>query len=161
VDNSDTHAKLQMMDMGHMRQYLCGVSWVLFLLAALNGCDNGVKPVNNMPTNGKAIEVVTPTAGDYYTVGQTVRISFKIDAAQITGCTPAVSIDGGKTWCDITLQITPSKTSGGELLSYDWVIGQEDETVAYAGTMTACRIKVSLYGEDTVNDQTGFFTIVE
>lgn len=131
----------------------------MLLIFSLCNDDNPAGPTND-PANGY-IEVTVPAGGETYTVGNTVKLEFKVNADKVIGVIPAVSIDGGMTWKDIPAQQVSTSGTGGQLLSYSWVIGSEIETVSYQNQNSQCKIKVYDYNDGTKNDVSETFTIVK
>ncbi len=136
---------------------LCGV--VGFSLVLLS-CENGTEPEDYMPDNGKNIQVVYPKGGESFIVGDTVIISVKINADKVASVSPSISKDDGKNYDDITSKSIDAKEGGGgQLLTCQWVIGQEVIPVSYDSTITTCKIKVHNYLDTAEKDQSGVFTI--
>ncbi len=129
-----------------MRKNLFSMCFIALNLI-ITGCDESTGPeVNNMPTNGKYIEIIAPSGGEVYHVGDTVTIQFKIDGLKIDGVLPDLSIDSGKTWfINISDSTILCPETDGALKNYSWIIGQERETIPYVGTITGCKIKVYKY----------------
>ncbi len=123
-------------------------------------CDNPTNPDENMPTNGKNIQVVYPAGGESFTVGQTVTIQFKINANKISSAMPQISLDSGKSYYDIPGQAVYAKSGGGgQLLTCSWTIGQEVNPLDYVTVSPGCRIKVYNYEIPTEFDTSPLFTV--
>lgn len=125
-------------------------------------CDSSTEPDDNMPDNGKNIQVVYPIGGESFTVGQTVTIQCKVNADKVLLINPAISINGGMTFSEIVAQsIKAEAGGGGQLLTCQWVIGQEAIPVTYDSTITNCKIKVYDYDNQSGVgvDQSGEFTV--
>ena len=111
------------------------------------------------PANGY-LEVVVPTGGETYSVEDTITLQFKINADKIHVYVPAVSIDGGATW-NVIPTISPTTSGvGGQLFSYNWIIGNENEYVAYDAMNSQCKIKVYDYADIQKMHISGLFTVV-
>lgn len=135
--------------------------WFIIVVGfILMQCENPTEPVNNMPQNGKNLELLNPKGGEIFSVDQKVTISFKVNADSILGTVPKISINGGKNWYDIVQQINSGSQGGGQLHNYEWTIGQESQTVPYSGTMSECLMRIANYNDKTEYDQIAiFFTI--
>lgn len=73
---------------------------------------------------------------------------------------PTISINGGMSWDDIPkLAVYANSGGGGQLLSCQWIIGQEVNPVTYDSTLTNCKIKVSDYNNAAEFDVSGTFTV--
>lgn len=128
---------------------------VLFVLFNLF-CDNTSNPVEEID----GVKLLAPTGGEEYTVDDTVTIKFLADGSKENGFIPVISIDSGKTWYEITKKSIIVKNQSVHELTYDWIIGQEQETVPYEDTNKACKVKIQGYEITSINDQSGYFTIV-
>lgn len=122
-------------------------------------CDNSTKP-SNMPENGY-VELTSPSGGETFYVGDTVEIEFKVNADKVPGVVPQISINDGMSWEDIPSEMVPSSGTGGQLLSYDWIIGNEVNPVIYADTNSECRIKVYVYDDKTKFDKSERLAIIK
>ena len=139
--------------------FLCLCSVVTTSILFIS-CDSSTEPEDYMPDNGKNIQVVYPIGGESFTVGQTVTIQCKVNANKVASILPAISKDGGMTFSDIVAKsIQTEAGGGGQLLTCQWVIGQEADPVTYDSTITNCKIKVSDYDNQVENDQSGLFTV--
>ncbi len=138
---------------------LCLCSVIAFSLALLS-CDNGTEPDDNMPDNGKNIQVIYPKGGESFTVEDTVTISVKIDAGKVASIVPAISKNNGMNFDNIPAESIKGKDGGGgQLLTCQWIIGKETIPVIYDAISTTCKIKVYDYDVQTENDQSATFTI--
>jgi hypothetical protein len=143
-----------------MQKVLYGVICIIGFSVSLMHCDSSTQPDDNMPDNGKNIQVVYPKGGESFSVDQTVTIQFKINADKVAGVIPAISKNGGMSWDDITnQQVTAGPGGGGQLLTCPWIIGQEVNPVTYDTILTNCKIKVSNYNLSTEFDVSGVFTV--
>lgn len=149
------------------RNLICVAAAVCFL--ALAGCDeDGPEDGSNgasfcdgadcTPAGDVLIEVVSPKAGDTYSVGQTVTIEVKVNPLQVVNAVPAVTIDGGRQWNDISEHRKVPEESG--CLCIEWVIGQETNSPTYSGSMENCKVKVYDYEFQFQLGVSGVFTIV-
>jgi hypothetical protein len=134
------------------------------LFFGLAGCkeEGPVEPVKSCaPAGIVGIEVVTPAAGARLTVGTTVTIEMKVNADQIDGVVPQITINDGIDYFDIPpTKVGTSAGGGNQCLSYSWTIGQENQTVPYSETMAMCRVRVIKYSS-TIYDESDLFTIVK
>ena len=122
------------------------------VLIACNPTDEG-STSDCTPANGAFIELTTDISGKTYTVGQTVKLEWKIDRNQIkqnTSVQIEVSIDNGISWTAMT---SPSVEvpSGDQYqcMSYDWVIGSEGEAVAYESVNQNCLLWIHEYSNSS------------
>ncbi len=143
-----------------MRKLLLCLCSVISFSILLTSCDSSTEPEDNMPDNGKNVQVVYPIGGESFTVGQTVTIQFKINATKVASAMPNISINGGMSWDDIPKQaVYANSGGGGQLLTCQWIIGQEVIPVTYDTTLTNCKIKIYDYGKITEIDVSGAFTV--
>lgn len=130
-----------------MKKWLLTVSVIAFSLFLMNGCDESTGPDETGPINGR-IEIVTPNGGESYTVGQTVAITFKLNAEIIAAVVPEISIDGGKSWTSIkSRQIDKNPGGGNQTVTYNWTIGSEENTVTYLASNVECKFKIYNYAD--------------
>lgn len=140
------------------KMFLCLCSCIVSSLILLN-CDSPAEPEDNMPDSGY-VQVVYPKGGESFTVSDTVTIQFKINAYKVGSAMPTISINGGMSYDDIPKQaVYANSGGGGQLLTCQWIIGQEVNPVTYDSTLTNCKIKVSDYTTPSESDVSGAFTV--
>lgn len=147
-----------------MRKFLLIISAFLLSVFIMSGCEeSSTGPATNTGPANERLEVVSPNGGESYKVGQTVAITFKINADKVSGAMLKVSIDDGKSWTAIvSKQVSPLSGGGNQTLKYDWVIGQEKNSVSYLDSNIKCKLKISDYTDGTVFDVSNtVFTILK
>lgn len=144
-----------------IKKILCTFILLIPVFILVLDCESSTEPENNMPQNGENIEVTYPIGGETFYIGDTITITFKVNADSIEGVLPRISIDSGKSWPEITVeQITPPG-SGGQHIPYIWTIGEEIGEVDYKDTNPVCIIKIQNYNDSKEFDKSGMFTIIK
>jgi hypothetical protein len=152
-----------------MVKRLVGLSCALLVTASgFLGCKETPPVSDNMPTNGKNLQLVYPKGGETLHLGDTVVIQFKVNADKVLQTDPSLSINNGMSFSDIAFKSVESDlvAGGGQLLEYTWIIGEEVNPVDFTNLpLTQCKIKIKDYdpkaSPDVSNDVSGTFTIAQ
>jgi len=105
-----------------------------------------------IPANGSLIELTTNIAGKTFDVGNTVKLSWKVDSDRITNGQVVIdiSIDNGVNWSAIPeAGIDISSESQYACMEYTWVIGNEGEFVDYADVNNNCLLRIHEYSNNS------------
>lgn len=136
-------------------------SFAVFLSMCGEGGDESCTPP---PDATKVIEITYPKGGETFKVGQTISISFKVDASKVSQIVPMISIDGGETSpknIPPTGGVQVKEGSGFVCMEYSWTIGQLPANLVYSDVNPNCIIRIEKYGQGSVADESGVFTITK
>jgi hypothetical protein len=101
----------------------------------------------------KFIILSSPTAGQTFTVGQSVTIAWRATAARLTSLQLMLSVNNGIQFQNMLLNSLPATQT-----SYTWVVGSEPGTT-FTFPSSQCIIKLRDYGNDKYNDITGVISV--
>lgn len=102
----------------------------------------------------KYIIITNPPAGQTFSQGDTVNITLRTLAEQLSSLLLMLSTDNGKTsHHDMLTNSLPPTTQ-----SVEWVVGAEPATI-FAYPSTECQIKVRDYENSNIYDVVGPFTV--
>ncbi|MBN1577018.1 MAG: hypothetical protein JW913_10725 [Chitinispirillaceae bacterium] len=124
---------------------LMAVSALLFFMLLCDTNPTEQEECSRLSDPDKGIELIFPRGGEIFTVGNSVDIRWKVDAAMIVQVTVEVSINGiDGPWRNIHRAIDVPQ--GNDIICMDtvWTIGEEYETIEYAASQTVL-LKVSDY----------------
>jgi hypothetical protein len=105
------------------------------------------------PFSLKVILITNPIANQTFTVGQTVSITWRDAASNISSLQLMLSTDGGTTFGDMLTMSLPSTTN-----SYSWIVGSEPGSI-FSYPSSKCVIKVMDYTNNNLKDISGTFTV--
>ena len=142
---------------------------ILFVIASLLlfiSC-NGPTEEDDCSTisSGKAVELITPTGGESFTIGDRVPVKWKVDTDIIqTQVSLKVSLNGSSgpflNIFDRGIYV-PSEEGGVVCMDTTWTVGQEYDGVNYSGSQTV-NLQVGKYNEEAdLSDISGMITINE
>jgi len=121
----------------------------LAVCGLLIGCNKANNPVQTPPTP-KPLELLYPKGGESLTVGDIDTVKWRInDTTKISSVMAKLSIDTGKTY-DVV--ITSSGSVFPPQTSVPW-------TITGTQVSTQCKIKIYDYLDQSINDQSGAFTV--
>jgi Developmentally Regulated MAPK Interacting Protein. len=117
----------------------------LGIFAMSIGCNNSTNPP---PTPPGPLQLLHPTGGETFKVGQAVTVQWKInDATQISSVEVDLSIDNGKSFSPLVNHSLPPDTT-----TITW-------TPAVDQISTTCKIRVKNYIAPYFPDISGTFTL--
>jgi hypothetical protein len=100
--------------------------------------------------------ITSPRAGQIFTIGQTVDVTWRSVPSLISAMLLKVSTDGGKNFKYILLNSLPASTT-----SFNWVIGSEADSSNSQVSFPSnnCIIMIRDYGLDSKRDLSGVFSV--
>jgi hypothetical protein len=121
------------------------IASLLGLFALSIGCNNSTNPP---PTPPGPLQLLHPTGGETFKVGQAVTVQWKInDSTQLSTVEVDLSIDSGKTFLSIFDHSFPL-----DITTTAWTPTQDQVS-------TGCVIKVKSYIPPYLPDKSGIFTV--
>ncbi len=102
----------------------------------------------------KYIVITSPTAGQTFSVGQTVTITWKDTPAKLSSLRVRLSTDGGRSFGEMLT----SSISDLSQTSYAWVIGSEPGG-SFSYPSSSCVLRIQDYTNDQLFDVTGTFSV--
>jgi len=122
---------------------LCAVS-MFGLIALMMNCNNSTNP-----TPPKTLQLLQPTGGENFKVGQSVTVRWKInDLTQISSVEIDMSIDSGKSY-PFTIA---NGTIPSSITDTVWIPTADQVS-------NKCILKIKSYTPPYVPDQSGIFTV--
>ena len=95
----------------------------------------------------------TSWGGDYFTVGDTIPVTWRAASDKVSSVRVQLSTDGGMLYQDILTSSIPPPVQ-----STKWVVGSE-QGYNFAYPSKLCRIKIRDYNNVGINDVSGLFSV--
>ena len=115
-------------------------------------------------SSGKAVELITPTGGESFSIGDHVPVKWKVDTDIIQSkVVLQVSLSGSVgPFYNMCLGISvPAEDGGIVCMDTVWTVGQEYDSVNYGSSQTV-NLRVAKYNDEAAfSDVSGMITINE
>lgn len=136
------------------------------LIVILFSCE---KPTDSIDcssiSEGKVVELISPTGGESYKIGDNVPVKWKVDTELLQSQVALkISINGSSgPWSQVFdrgIDVPATEESGVVCMDTIWTIGQENVAVNYGNSQTIL-VRIENYFDSGMYDESGMVTVSE